>query len=76
MCKHVSCTHVKAWLDDGTPVTIKQCDMCGLVIPGYATTGDADPPPIDEQAMTAAYRRLYASIVSLAESDGARMRLI
>lgn len=42
MCKHISSTVVTATLEDGTPLRIHQCDMCGLPLPKRDVDEEAD----------------------------------
>jgi hypothetical protein len=62
MCKHNHSTIVTAWLDDGTPVHIHQCDMCGLTLPATNATEAAEPPPVDIIALDAAFDRIWRQL--------------
>ena len=62
MCKHYHTTIVTAWLDDGTPVHIHQCDMCGITLPAANAAEASDPPPVDTVALGAAFDRIWSQL--------------
>lgn len=65
-CKHVSTTLVTAFLEDGTPARIPQCDMCGMIVIHPVSVNHLDDLPIDEIALQRAYKKLILSIFELA----------
>lgn len=70
-CQHRHTTVTRAHLDDGTPVTIHQCDNCGLAVPHKeATDLDVwDLPEWDETIAERGYERLAERAFGL---DGQR----
>lgn len=64
MCKHTHATLVAAWLDDGDPFRVYQCDMCGLTVLDR-DIGDTEDglPPIDTAAQAQALARIWKAIM-------------
>lgn len=68
MCKHKHTTLVFDQLDDGTPVIIHQCDMCGLLHwrKEVDQTVDWDSLPlVDLVALEQAYTRIWRELLAL-----------
>lgn len=64
MCKHTHATLVNAWLEDGDPFTVHQCDMCGLTVQDRDIGDNAEGlPPIDTDAQAAALSRIWKAIM-------------
>ena len=62
MCKHISSTVVNATLEDGTPLRIYQCDMCGLLLPKRDVEEGADSMEMDWQALQVGLDRIWAPL--------------
>lgn len=66
MCKHKHTTEVAAQLDDGTPLVIHQCDMCGMDVWQKEITANLDPltlPSIDTIALDAAFAAAWRDVL-------------
>lgn len=60
-CRHLRSTITRAYLDDGTPLAIHQCDNCGVAMP-ETDTGEPDIwqlPEFDTRASERGYERLW-----------------
>lgn len=62
MCKHISSTVVNATLEDGTPLRIHQCDMCGLPLPKRDVEEEANSLEIDWQALQVGLNKMWAPL--------------
>lgn len=69
MCKHQHTTVVYDTLDDGSPVAIHQCDMCGMTVPTHPTDVPGDElgtlPNIDMTALEKEMTRRWREVLSL-----------
>lgn len=69
MCKHKHTTPVLDHLDDGTPLIIHQCDMCGMLHWRKEVDPDAVElttlPVVDMVALERAFTRAWRDILTM-----------
>lgn len=63
MCKHNHTTEVSTLTELG-PVTIHQCDMCGVLVPRKEVSGESSVV-FDERAAAVGYSRLIRKVVAI-----------
>jgi hypothetical protein len=68
-CQHAHSTLTRAYLEDGTPLAIHQCDMCGLSLPSRAPeTADIwTLPAFDERAADRGWEWVFRELFEIAE---------
>lgn len=72
-CKHTHSTLTRAYLDDGTPLAIHQCDMCGRPLSGRDLGETAEAvdiwtlPVFDDTACDRCFERIFLELFEIAE---------
>ncbi|HKI69707.1 MAG TPA: hypothetical protein VKA67_08965 [Verrucomicrobiae bacterium] len=68
-CKHAHSTLTRAYLDDGTPLSIHQCDMCGLSLPRreVAAVDIWTLPEFDAAAADRGWEWIFRELFEIAE---------